>query len=141
GVDFETFKDIVSLGRWAEGEQRNAAAGKWRARSNAPLPGSSLVTPQLRVFPLKSLLQELSGSRVERFCAARFAGADRDRDFATDISFVARLSKGHCFHALEDTPLSANVASHRFFLGEHRLSPRRHPAGLVCGTTFQRCVS
>jgi 2-methylisocitrate lyase-like PEP mutase family enzyme len=28
GVDFETFKDIVSLGRWAEVEQRNAASGK-----------------------------------------------------------------------------------------------------------------
>jgi 2-methylisocitrate lyase-like PEP mutase family enzyme len=28
GVDFETFKDIVSLGRWAEVEQRNVASGK-----------------------------------------------------------------------------------------------------------------
>lgn len=28
GVDFETFKDIVSLARWAEVEQRNSASGK-----------------------------------------------------------------------------------------------------------------
>ena len=28
GVDFETFKDIVSLARWAEVEQRNPASGK-----------------------------------------------------------------------------------------------------------------
>ena len=27
GVDFETFKDIVSLARWAEVEQRNSASG------------------------------------------------------------------------------------------------------------------
>jgi hypothetical protein len=78
------------------------------------------MAPQLRVFALKSIVQDFSRSRIERFCAASFAGPDQDRDLATDVSFVARLSKGHFFHALEDAALSADVASHRFFLGGHR---------------------
>jgi hypothetical protein len=99
-------------------------------------PGSSLVIPQLRVFPVKSLVQDFSGSWVERFCTASFAGADQDRDLATDVSFIARLSKGHRFHALDDAALSADVASHRLLFGGHRLSPLPSPCPLSVRDVF-----
>jgi hypothetical protein len=52
------------------------------------------------------------------------------------------LSEGHFFHAFEHAAFSADVASHRFFLGGHRPVPSpSRPAGAVWGRTFEACVS
>jgi hypothetical protein len=55
---------------------------------------------QLVVFSLESFVQDLIGSRIERFHPAIIAGANQDRDPAVDVSFVTPLPKCHFFHAL-----------------------------------------
>src|SRR5262249_21707303 len=93
---------------------------------------------QLVVFPLKRLVQDLVGSRIERFHPTLIAGADQDRDPAVDISFVAPLPKCHLFHALSHAPLFADFTNGGFVSGGHCPIPLGvAQAASVCAICFQ----
>jgi hypothetical protein len=97
---------------------------------------------QLVVFSLKSFVQDLLSSWIERFCTALIAGTHQDRDPAVDVPFIAPLPKCHFFHALGNTPLFADCTHNRFVSGGHRpSSPRRRPDHSIWVTALRKCVS
>jgi hypothetical protein len=76
---------------------------------------------------LESFVQDLIGSRIERFHPAIIAGANQDRDPAVDVSFVTPLPKCHFFHALSHTPLFADFTDDEFVFDCHGRSPGCRP--------------
>jgi len=72
---------------------------------------------QLVVFPLKSLIHSLLGSRLKGSSAARNTNTDRQHHAKMDIAFFAPLSKFHFFQGTDESPLVAKITDNESIVG------------------------
>jgi hypothetical protein len=79
---------------------------------------------RLVIFALKSLVEYLVDSGIDRFCMANITDAIRDSNPATNAAYVAPLMKRDFFHAFGNVSFPTKLTNRRFFFAWHcRASP------------------